>query len=286
MLIKEVTDQYSITRKALLTYEEKGLIHPKRNLSGYRDYSDEDIITIKKIILLRKMNFSLNEIEEVLHGDVKWREDKMNQLDDQILKLQIQKNYIPNLSLAMIDLYDIDKLTEELENTFVKEKEEKQDSYTRLIDFCCGLFVALIVCIFNLIGTNFMIIMMLLVACFVLDFCISFPPQNYLLKHIKTYIPYMLCILSIIGMTYSLTSFMDESFNCIFICFGMSLFGGLINIKYTSYWLKSYRIIFMCLMLLLCVISLCCFESYISVLFAGWAGCFFAIGYREKNHSY
>ncbi len=68
MFIKEVTDQYPITRKALYTYVEKGLIHLKRNLSGYRDYSDADIVTIKKIILLRKMDFSLNEIEEVLHG--------------------------------------------------------------------------------------------------------------------------------------------------------------------------------------------------------------------------
>ncbi|MCD7839737.1 MAG: MerR family transcriptional regulator, partial [Erysipelotrichaceae bacterium] len=249
MLIKEVTDQYPITRKALLTYEEKGLIHPKRNLSGYRDYSDEDITIIKKIILLRKMNFSLNEIDEVLHGNVEWREAKMNQLDDQIQKLQIQKNYIPNLSLAMIDLYDIDKLTEELEDTFVNEKEEKQDFYMRLIDFCCGLFVAWVVYIFNFIGTNFMIIMVLLVSCFVLDFCISFPPQNYLLKHIKIYIPYMLCILSIIGMTYSLISFINESFNCIFIYFGMSLFNGLINIKYISYWMRKYRFIFICLML-------------------------------------
>ncbi len=127
-----------------------------------------------------------------------------------------------------------------------------------------------------------MITMVLLVSCFVLDFCISFSPHNYLFKHIKIYIPYMLCVLSIIGIVYSFTNNTDELFHYFFVYFGMSLFNGLINIKYTSYWLKRYRVILMCLMLLLCVVSLYYFESYISVLFAVWSDCFFAIGYREK----
>ena len=38
MRIKEVMNKYKVTRKALLLYEERGLIQPDRELSGYRDY--------------------------------------------------------------------------------------------------------------------------------------------------------------------------------------------------------------------------------------------------------
>ena len=31
-------NKYKVTRKALLLYEERGLIQPDRELSGYRDY--------------------------------------------------------------------------------------------------------------------------------------------------------------------------------------------------------------------------------------------------------
>ena len=52
MRIKEVMNKYKVTRKALLLYEERGLIQPDRELSGYRDYRLVDIEVLKKIILL------------------------------------------------------------------------------------------------------------------------------------------------------------------------------------------------------------------------------------------
>ena len=45
-------NKYKVTRKALLLYEERGLIQPDRELSGYRDYRLVDIEVLKKIILL------------------------------------------------------------------------------------------------------------------------------------------------------------------------------------------------------------------------------------------
>ena len=66
MRIKEVMNKYKVTRKALLLYEERGLIQPDRELSGYRDYRLVDIEVLKKIILLRKMEFSLDEIENII----------------------------------------------------------------------------------------------------------------------------------------------------------------------------------------------------------------------------
>ena len=66
MQIKDITKKYSISRKALLIYEEKGLISPRRNASGYREYSKKDITIIQKIILLRKLEFSLEDIENII----------------------------------------------------------------------------------------------------------------------------------------------------------------------------------------------------------------------------
>ncbi|MCD7893847.1 MAG: MerR family transcriptional regulator [Erysipelotrichaceae bacterium] len=202
MFIKEVTNQYPITRKALLTYEEKGLIHPKRNLSGYRDYSDEDIITIKKIIILRKMNFSLNEIEEVLQGNIEWRGDKMKQFDDQIQRLQIQKSYIPNLSLAMMDLYDIDQLTEELEDTFDKDKEiNMKMPYSMFV--ICMLLCLILMCVSYYFASIYLVFMTLfMMVCIYLYRCL-YDSSVYLETHTRSYIPYCLCFIGIIGMVLS-----------------------------------------------------------------------------------
>lgn len=42
MKTNQVIKELKIGRKALLVYEERGLIHPSRNLSNYRVYSNSN----------------------------------------------------------------------------------------------------------------------------------------------------------------------------------------------------------------------------------------------------
>ena len=49
---------------------KEGLLTPKRSSNGYRDYSEEDIEQLKKIIIFRKLGFSLADIKAILTGEL------------------------------------------------------------------------------------------------------------------------------------------------------------------------------------------------------------------------
>lgn len=71
MKINEVEQQVDITKKNIRFYEQQGLLSPKRNLeNGYRDYSEEDVIELKKIKMLRKLSLPLEEIRRIQKGDL------------------------------------------------------------------------------------------------------------------------------------------------------------------------------------------------------------------------
>ncbi|MHA6566678.1 MerR family transcriptional regulator [Aerococcus urinae] len=69
MLRGEVQKQTGLTRKAIEYYEEKGLIAPHREENGYRSYSELDVDKLHKIATLRKLDLSLNEVEEILNNE-------------------------------------------------------------------------------------------------------------------------------------------------------------------------------------------------------------------------
>lgn len=66
MTIKEVEIALDITRANIRFYEKEGLLIPKRNqVSGYREFSNEDLETLKKIIFLRKLDITIDDIRRV-----------------------------------------------------------------------------------------------------------------------------------------------------------------------------------------------------------------------------
>lgn len=68
MKINEVEQTVGITKKNIRFYEDAGLLHPTRSSNGYRDYSPEDVETLKQIKLFRKLDLSLDEIRQLLRG--------------------------------------------------------------------------------------------------------------------------------------------------------------------------------------------------------------------------
>lgn len=91
MKINELESLLDIPRANIRYYEKEGLLSPERSANGYRDYSDEDVIVLKKIILFRKIGFSITDIKGILSGEVspaKVAEQKIAQLQNQIEELQ------------------------------------------------------------------------------------------------------------------------------------------------------------------------------------------------------
>lgn len=69
MKINEVEALVNITKKNIRFYEEQGLLFPQRNTeNGYRNYSDEDVQTLRQIKLLRKLGVPIEEIRQMLLG--------------------------------------------------------------------------------------------------------------------------------------------------------------------------------------------------------------------------
>lgn len=70
MEIKELENMLSVSRSNIRFYEKQGLLTPKRQENRYRDYSDEDVRMLKKIIVLRKMGFTVEEISRMQKGEL------------------------------------------------------------------------------------------------------------------------------------------------------------------------------------------------------------------------
>ncbi|MCR4675904.1 MAG: MerR family transcriptional regulator [Sphaerochaetaceae bacterium] len=75
MRINQVEELTGISGKNIRFYEEQGLLCPARNPSNsYRDYTDEDVRQLKKVILFRKLGISCERIKALFDGKVSLEE--------------------------------------------------------------------------------------------------------------------------------------------------------------------------------------------------------------------
>ncbi len=105
--VKEVCDVCKVTRKALLIYEEKGLLTPcyVNKDSGYRYYNAENISKIMYIRRYQSFGFSLDEIREYL--------DNTKELSKVFERLNILKQ-------------DIEETIGQLQTRMMTEENHKQ----------------------------------------------------------------------------------------------------------------------------------------------------------------
>lgn len=66
MRIGELSRQAGITPRVIRHYEDQGLISSKRTEHGYRLYADDDLQKLRIVLKLRKLDFSLDEIRQLL----------------------------------------------------------------------------------------------------------------------------------------------------------------------------------------------------------------------------
>lgn len=68
MKIKDIEKLTGLSQRSIRLYEEKGLINPSRDEDNqYRSYSDDDLEKLKMIRVLRYLDFSIDEIGDLLH---------------------------------------------------------------------------------------------------------------------------------------------------------------------------------------------------------------------------
>jgi DNA-binding transcriptional MerR regulator len=67
MRIKEISRRTNLSSKTIRYYEEIGLLPPPRRLpNGYRDYDEVDVERINFVVGARNLDFSLDDISEIL----------------------------------------------------------------------------------------------------------------------------------------------------------------------------------------------------------------------------
>ena len=66
MKINEVEKELNIPKATIRFYEKENLLQPKRNDNSYREYSEEDIELLKKIVVLRKIGISIEDVKLLL----------------------------------------------------------------------------------------------------------------------------------------------------------------------------------------------------------------------------
>ncbi len=69
MRINEVVKLTGVSARTLQYYDEIGLLIPQKLDNGYRDYSEENLEKLQKILFYRFLKFKLNDIRELLEGD-------------------------------------------------------------------------------------------------------------------------------------------------------------------------------------------------------------------------
>lgn len=127
MRIGEIAQQTGLNVSNIRFYERKGLLSPKRDdSSNYREYTDEDVLRIKEILLYRKMGVSIETIYLIVNGKTDYRNVLARQQDT--LKDEIE-NLNGSLKLCQMILdqggKDLDEYRIDSYLDYVYQEEKK-----------------------------------------------------------------------------------------------------------------------------------------------------------------
>ena len=112
MRINEVTQQVDLTKRAIKYYEQEGLLSVAKDKNGYRNYTNEDIKTLKEISVYRKLGISIKDIKTLLSTRDKQLLEEIYK--SKISELESYKNEI-NLLEKFIYNNDVEEIYEKLD---------------------------------------------------------------------------------------------------------------------------------------------------------------------------
>lgn len=135
MTIKEVEKITGLARSNIRFYEKEKLINPTRNAgNGYREYSEEDIKTIKKIAYLRTLGISIEDIRRLsnkeadLYDVVKMQKQALEQ---QLSKLENARLMCERM-ISSKEKIDYENLNIEMYVSDIKDYWEKNRKVFKL----------------------------------------------------------------------------------------------------------------------------------------------------------
>ena len=133
MKIKELETLLSISRSNIRFYEKQGLFSPERKDNNYREYTEQDIKVLKKIIVLRKMGLTVEEIKLVQNNDLPFTyaiNNTKQRLEAEIEQLNGSLKLVKQVSKEVSSFDDIDI------NKHWNAISESEKTGEKFIDIC------------------------------------------------------------------------------------------------------------------------------------------------------
>ncbi len=129
MKINEVEELLNTPRANIRYYEKEGLINISRKENGYRDYTEDDIVRLKKIIIFRKLGISVDKIKDLLNGKAELEQV----IDESIAELEKQIEELKGAIEVGEEIKQNKVRTEELDETYywnlINEKENNGQGF-------------------------------------------------------------------------------------------------------------------------------------------------------------
>lgn len=112
MRINEVIEKVDLTKRAIKYYEEQGLLSVVKDENGYRNYTEEDIETLKEISVYRKLGISIKDIKILLERKDKSLLEEIYK--EKTNKLELYKDEVESLK-KFIDNNDVEEIYKTLD---------------------------------------------------------------------------------------------------------------------------------------------------------------------------
>ena len=104
MTIKQVEELLGLDRETVRYYIKEGLLAPKQHANQYREYSEDDVRQLKRIMVLRQLEISIADIRRIFKDELDMRDAIENSR-----KLIEQKQIIVNDAVRICsELMNID----------------------------------------------------------------------------------------------------------------------------------------------------------------------------------
>ncbi len=114
--IGDITKRYPLSARTLRFWEDSGIIHSTRDENGYRLYDEQTLNRIKQVIILRKLDLSLKDIEVI------YRDNSLQTalviLKRHMAKIQNQASFYQNIESVINHLILLLQNKQNLENMF------------------------------------------------------------------------------------------------------------------------------------------------------------------------
>ena len=118
MRIKEVEEKLGIDRETIRFYIKEDLISPEQGSNRYREYTEEDVRQLKRILIMRDLDMSVEDIRSVLRGD----KDLIRVLRQKKRDLEKKQAFMAGVTEICSELIEADDAAFDPEEIFQKRE--------------------------------------------------------------------------------------------------------------------------------------------------------------------